>query len=95
MHGIRTDDEAWQVEDVAADREAERGGDGHAVRLEEHAVRVDRLRRVLERVRGKVLPVLNDRLVLKELGTVRTQEDRYRPTCAPPRCTCSSPEVLL
>jgi hypothetical protein len=65
-HGL-TDDEAGQVEDVPTDREAEGTRDRHTVRLEEYAVRVHGLGRVLERVRGKVLPVLDYARVLEEL----------------------------
>lgn len=65
----RTNDETWQVENVAANVEAECGWHRRTVGLEKHAMRVHGLCRVLECVRGKVLPVLDHRLVLEKLGT--------------------------
>ena len=74
----RTDNETGQVHDIAADREAERAGDRCAARLEEHAVRVHGLRRVLERVVRKVLPVLDHRLVLEQLSRTNVAHTQRR-----------------
>lgn len=63
----RTDNHTRQIEEVSAYGETKRRGHRCTIGLEQYTVGVDRLGRILERMRSEVLPILDDGLVFEQL----------------------------
>src|SRR5580658_7652038 len=69
----RTYNQTGQIEQISSDRKAKRARYRTSGRLEQHAMRVDRLGRAFESMRRETLPVFHHRLVLEKLRMNQNQ----------------------